>query len=349
MTSFEFDDFKRRYEIFAYISVYAGYYVQLFNIPSKGNTMFYITIFSIAVLIIMHKAFLNPVIIIPHCILFLIFVFEYLSFNLKIVYFLFMTPFLSIILYMIFSIFGLEDKIEQKNRKKKLELSLEIKRKSEQRIELEKQRKQDEWNNLPQDKKDIILNENKRNEREKARRILKEMNQRILDKKNVENLAKEKRLRDIRIKEENEEKERIKQLILIQEKETKEKDIAEKRIMQLQEQKEKRDEEFKEETKRKILEKERKKQLESEAIQELIDAGLTDNNHYSGNNIRKSIPPDVKIAVWQRDKERCVTCFSNTNLEFDHIIPVSKGGANSIKNIQLLCRNCNRTKSNKII
>jgi hypothetical protein len=136
---------------------------------------------------------------------------------------------------------------------------------------------------------------------------------------------------------------RVKEL---KEKELKEKEIKEKelkdRIL-----KEKNEE--KENVKKKILEKERKKQIENEAIQELIDAGLIDNNYYSGSNIRESIPTEVKIAVWNRDKERCVSCSSNSNLEFDHIIPVSKGGANSVKNIQLLCRNCNRTKSNKII
>ena len=41
-------------------------------------------------------------------------------------------------------------------------------------------------------------------------------------------------------------------------------------------------------------------------------------------------------------------CGSQKNLEFDHIIPVSKGGANTARNLQLLCQDCNRHKSDKI-
>ncbi|GAB3781560.1 hypothetical protein GCM10027601_11000 [Nocardioides ungokensis] len=59
---------------------------------------------------------------------------------------------------------------------------------------------------------------------------------------------------------------------------------------------------------------------------------------------RQPIPRDVKIAVWQRDGGRCVECDSNQNLEFDHIIPISLGGANTTRNLQLLCESCNRRK-----
>ncbi|MFD2909586.1 HNH endonuclease [Flavobacterium ardleyense] len=106
---------------------------------------------------------------------------------------------------------------------------------------------------------------------------------------------------------------------------------------------------IKDSIRRKILEQEQRKTYESEVIQELLDAGLIDNNHYSGKHERESIPTNVKVAVWKRDKEKCVNCFSNSKLEFDHIIPVSKGGANTIKNIQLLCLSCNRKKGSKII
>ncbi len=63
---------------------------------------------------------------------------------------------------------------------------------------------------------------------------------------------------------------------------------------------------------------------------------------------REIIPEDVRMFVWQRDQGRCVQCASKENLEFDHIIPVSKGGANTARNIQLLCERCNRTKKDTI-
>ncbi len=57
------------------------------------------------------------------------------------------------------------------------------------------------------------------------------------------------------------------------------------------------------------------------------------------------IPKDVKISVWRRDQGKCVECGSKEKLEYDHIIPVSKGGSNTERNVQLLCEKCNRQKS----
>jgi hypothetical protein len=59
---------------------------------------------------------------------------------------------------------------------------------------------------------------------------------------------------------------------------------------------------------------------------------------------REGIPDDVKVFVWNRDGGRCVRCGSNQRLEFDHVIPLALGGANTARNLQLLCETCNRSK-----
>lgn len=63
---------------------------------------------------------------------------------------------------------------------------------------------------------------------------------------------------------------------------------------------------------------------------------------------RAAIPQDVRRAVWARDQQSCRQCGARIDLEFDHILPVSKGGSNSMDNIQILCRKCNRHKSSSI-
>jgi hypothetical protein len=59
---------------------------------------------------------------------------------------------------------------------------------------------------------------------------------------------------------------------------------------------------------------------------------------------REHIPDSVRLFVWQRDQGKCVKCGNAEKLEFDHIIPVTKGGSNTERNVQLLCEQCNRAK-----
>ncbi len=66
------------------------------------------------------------------------------------------------------------------------------------------------------------------------------------------------------------------------------------------------------------------------------------------NDSSRHIPQEVKIAVWQRDQARCVQCRATDYLEYDHIIPFSKGGASTVNNVQLLCRRCNQAKGGRI-
>jgi hypothetical protein len=66
-----------------------------------------------------------------------------------------------------------------------------------------------------------------------------------------------------------------------------------------------------------------------------------------GRDTRR-IPQAMKAEVWSRDGGECQECGSNTYLEFDHVIPLAKGGATSVRNLQLLCHGCNLRKRDRI-
>lgn len=212
-----------------------------------------------------------------------------------------------------------------------------------QLIEESKQETKYEFEMLPELEKKATINKfekisirNKQNE--ERRKLLKDEKNRAQKlKEDQEKAEKEKRLNE---KAKIELKIELEKIELQKEK---------SRLQRIEEDKIRKEKEYKDKIKRKVLETEKKKQLEKEAIQELLDSGDIDYNYYSGNKIREAIPSEVKITVWERDNGKCVNCDSKESLEYDHIIPVSKGGANSVTNIQLLCLPCNRKKSNKIM
>jgi hypothetical protein len=98
-----------------------------------------------------------------------------------------------------------------------------------------------------------------------------------------------------------------------------------------------------------VYKKERKKKIERDALDELILKGLVFNSYTTKEGNRATIPTEVANAVWNRDGGKCVHCGKKEKLEFDHIIPISKGGSNTYRNLQLLCEICNREKSDKIV
>lgn len=93
-----------------------------------------------------------------------------------------------------------------------------------------------------------------------------------------------------------------------------------------------------------LKERQRRRELEEQVRLELIEKGEL----FADQTKRPRIPREVVDAVYRRDGARCVHCGSTENLQLDHIIPFSKGGATSLENLQLLCQKCNLEKSNKI-
>jgi 5-methylcytosine-specific restriction endonuclease McrA len=59
---------------------------------------------------------------------------------------------------------------------------------------------------------------------------------------------------------------------------------------------------------------------------------------------RELIPVEVRKAVFDRDGGRRRNCGSNFEIQYDHIIPFSMGGASTVENLQILCAPCNREK-----
>ncbi len=72
-------------------------------------------------------------------------------------------------------------------------------------------------------------------------------------------------------------------------------------------------------------------------------------NYFSSDFERsRHIPAKIRYEVYRRDGGKCVTCGSSDNIQFDHVLPFSKGGAHTLENLQLLCQNCNLRKSDRL-
>ena len=118
-------------------------------------------------------------------------------------------------------------------------------------------------------------------------------------------------------------------------------DEARNRIIQRRQEEE---EQEKEKIRQKLLKQKKQRELERKVQQEMIENGELAMD----GTKRRHIPHSVVSEVYRRDGARCVICGSTENLQLDHIIPFSKGGADTAENLQILCQKCNLEKSNKI-
>jgi hypothetical protein len=67
---------------------------------------------------------------------------------------------------------------------------------------------------------------------------------------------------------------------------------------------------------------------------------------------RRSLPFATMMRIVRRDDYRCQHCgkrLQDDEVEFDHIIPVAKGGSSEEHNIRLTCFDCNRDKSDSYL
>lgn len=70
-----------------------------------------------------------------------------------------------------------------------------------------------------------------------------------------------------------------------------------------------------------------------------------------GRPRRESIPKRLRDEIWIKCEGRCqwrengMLCGRREHLEIDHIVPVSRGGKNTYRNLQLLCQEHNRRKA----
>ena len=100
----------------------------------------------------------------------------------------------------------------------------------------------------------------------------------------------------------------------------------------------------KEKIRQKLLRQKMQRELERKVQQEMVESGEL----IMEGSKRRHIPHSIVSEVYHRDGGKCVLCGSTDNLLLDHIIPVSKGGADTAENLQVLCQKCNLKKSNKI-
>ena len=62
---------------------------------------------------------------------------------------------------------------------------------------------------------------------------------------------------------------------------------------------------------------------------------------------RRGIDPNIRWAVFERDRYQCLMCGSRRDLTLDHIKHFSRGGPDTYDNLRTLCRTCNSRRGNR--
>lgn len=69
---------------------------------------------------------------------------------------------------------------------------------------------------------------------------------------------------------------------------------------------------------------------------------FTDVNLASPSVRKRTFRGKFKKRILDRDNNQCVLCFSSENLTLQHVVPYSRGGETSYRNLVTLCDNCNQ-------
>lgn len=105
------------------------------------------------------------------------------------------------------------------------------------------------------------------------------------------------------------------------------------------------------------------KSFEPDKLEELVTKLMKDEDVQSKSGIYpylltgnekwlnlRAFSDSTKSTVYERQNKKCLACkkeFEIEKMEADHITPWSKGGKTEINNCQMLCKVCNRSKSDK--
>ncbi len=77
----------------------------------------------------------------------------------------------------------------------------------------------------------------------------------------------------------------------------------------------------------------------------LVNEPLTETRKL--RQIDRKMKPGTKKRIARRDNNTCQQCktkLRDNEIEFDHVIPVSKGGSSEEHNLRVACSTCNRDK-----
>lgn len=110
-----------------------------------------------------------------------------------------------------------------------------------------------------------------------------------------------------------------------------------------------------------LIQNEIRKQLKQRKKEENVKLGTENIKKLTLSQLANRFPieaREIKTKIFKKsiDKNGCYTCNicgkkskSRAAFEIDHIKPMNEGGLTEEKNLQILCRHCNRVKGDKII